>query len=298
MSAQQALAEYEAARPRLPRALAGGPIRQAETLDGIADLFDVFFLDAFGVLNIGEGAIPEAPERVAALQAAGKRVMVLTNAASTPRAALVDKYARLGFAFAPEDVVSSRGVMLDTLRAEPPLSWGVMAPEHLQGGDLDDLRLEYLEDAPGPYERAEAFLLLGSAGWTEDRQARLERALSDRPRPVLVGNPDLVAPRATGFSIEPGHYAHRLAALPGVAPRFFGKPFANIFEHALARLDPRADRARIVMVGDSLHTDILGARSAGIASALVVRYGLMAGMDVNRTIEETGIVPDFLIERT
>ncbi len=297
MDVSQAFAEYEAARHRLPDAVPAGPPRTAPDLGAIADAFDVFFLDAFGVLNIGEDAIPGAPERVKALQAAGKRVMVLTNAASTPRAQLVQKYARLGFRFAPEDVVSSRGVLLDALRAGPPRRLGVMAVPELQENDLDDLDPRYLGDDPDPYDTAEDFVLLGSAGWTEDRQARLEAALRDRPRPVWVGNPDLVAPRADGFSIEPGHYAHRLAALPGIAPRFFGKPFANMFDHAAARLGPAVDRARIVMVGDSLHTDILGARSYGIASALVAGYGFLAGQSVPDAIARSGIVPDIVLDR-
>ena len=55
--------------------------------------------------------------------------------------------------------------------------------------------------------------MIGSATWSEARQDRLEAALGQTPRPVLVGNPDIVAPRATGFSVEPGYYAHRLADL-------------------------------------------------------------------------------------
>ena len=39
------------------------------------------------------------------------------------------------------------------------------------------------------------------------------------------------------------------------------------------------------MVGDSLHTDILGAQAAGVASALVARYGFFAGQDVDSAIE-------------
>ena len=87
--------------------------------------------------------------------------------------------------------------------------------------------------------------LLGSAGWTERRQTLLEAALQDWPRPVWVGNPDVVAPRQEGFTIEPGYYAHRLADRTGIVPRFFGKPFGNIFDTALARLDGAVDPASL-----------------------------------------------------
>ena len=51
------------------------------------------------------------------------------------------------------------------------------------------------------------------------------------------------------------------------------------------------------MVGDSLHTDILGARAAGVASALVAGYGFFAGQDVASAIEKAGITPDIIVER-
>jgi len=51
------------------------------------------------------------------------------------------------------------------------------------------------------------------------------------------------------------------------------------------------------MVGDSLHTDILGAKTAGVASALISDYGFFAGENVAAAIELAGIVPDFVVAR-
>ena len=64
----------------------------------------------------------------------------------------------------------------------------------------------------------------------------LEASLRARPRPLVIANPDLVAPRETGLSLEPGYYAHLLADRLGIGPEFFGKPFKNIFDLAFARL--------------------------------------------------------------
>ncbi len=296
MTVEAAFAEYEAVRHRLPPIAGRGEMRPAADLDALAGQYDVFLLDAFGVLNIGEAAIPGVPERVAGLQAAGKRVMVVTNAASMPRAGLAAKYAALGYRFADEDIVSSRGALMQAVRAAPACRWGVMAQPELQGDDLDGLDAAYLLDAPAPYEASEAFALLGSGSWTEARQTRLQTALRARPREVWVGNPDVVAPRLDGFSVEPGHYAHRLAALPGVTVRFFGKPFGNVYDLAFARLGA-VDRGRVVMVGDSLHTDILGARAAGIGSALVAGYGFLAGRSVEAAVAQSGIAPDWVLAR-
>ncbi len=298
MTFDMAFEAYEAVRHRLPSP-AGRPTgtEMVRTLDDLAERFDAFLLDAFGVLNIGETAIPGVAERIEGLRQRGKRVMVVSNAAGFPHQALMEKYARLGFSFRSEDVVTSRLTLLAALSGREGRRWGLMATRSTGLRDLEALDLVYLEEDEGAYAEVEGFLLVGSAAWTDARQALLENALRQRPRPVLVGNPDIVAPREQGFSVEPGHFAHRLADRTGIAPEFFGKPFANIFDLALARLNPCPPKSRIVMVGDSLHTDILGAQAAGIASALVSGYGCFAESDAMAAIAQAGIGPDFVLER-
>ncbi|PTX55493.1 HAD superfamily hydrolase (TIGR01459 family) [Litoreibacter ponti] len=269
---------------------------RAPHLEAIADGIDTFLLDAFGVLNIGETAIEGVPERVARLQKAGKRVMVVSNAAGFPHADLMKKYARLGYDFAPEDVITSRKTTLHALASQPSRKWGLMATESLGRADLETLDITYLAEAARDYDAAEAFLLLGSAVWTEERQTLLVESLRRNPRPVYVGNPDIVAPRESGFSTEPGSFAHRLADAAGIEPMFFGKPFGNIFELTFAQLGS-VDPSRTVMVGDSLHTDILGGNAAGLKTALIAEYGFFAGHDVDTAIRDSGIAPDFILSR-
>lgn len=297
ITAEDALAAYEAARHRLPDApLAKGLPQSAGNLADLADNFDAFFLDAFGVLNIGETAIPGVPERVAELQASGKRVVVVSNAAGFPHERLMEKYARLGYDFAPDDVVTSRKAMAEAVLGQNgPRTWGLMVSDGVSAAEFEGLNHVRLRDDPSDYDAFDAVLMIGSATWTEARQALLETALSDRRRPVYVGNPDITAPRETGFSLEPGYFAHRLADRTGILPEFFGKPFRNIYDLAFARLSPGTRRDRVVMVGDSLHTDILGAQVAGIASALVTDYGFLAGRDARADIHATGIMPNYLL---
>lgn len=281
---------YQAVRHRLPAPGPGGACEEVANLAAVADRFDTFLLDAFGVLNVGETAIPGAAARMAELRAAGKRLIVVSNAAGLPHETLMEKYDRLGMGFAPEDVVTSRHALLHALGAEAPRLWGVMANPALPLDGVGTFR--FLEDDPAPYEAAEGFLLIGAAHWTEARQSMLEAALRDRPRPVLVGNPDIAAPREGGPSCEPGHWAHQLADRTGVAPAFHGKPFGGIYELAFRR----ADRAgRTVMVGDSLHTDILGAQVAGVASALITGHGVLRGRDWRAAIAASGIRPDLVM---
>ena len=292
----EAFAAYEAVRHRLPAVQRAGSVQRLPDLGGLADSIDTFLLDAFGVLNIGETAIAGVPERVAGLQKAGKRVIVVSNAAGYPHSTLMEKYKRLGYDFAPEDVITSRKTVLHALSSEPKRRWGVVAQKSFGLEGLDHLDMAFLGDHAADYDDVEGFLMLGSSNWTDDRQTLLEASLARNPRPVFVGNPDIVAPREYGFSTEPGHYAHRLADRTGIEPQFFGKPFNNIFELAFAQLGP-IDPARTVMVGDSLHTDILGGQIAGIKSALIAGFGFFDGHDVHKPISTSGIIPDYILDR-
>ena len=293
----EAFAAYEAVRHRLPSVQRSGNCIRKANLEDIAEAFDVFLLDAFGVLNIGETAIEGVPERVAALQKSGKRVLVVSNAAGFPHASLMEKYARLGYDFAPEDVITSRKAALKGVRSSLDRHWGLMATEAFGRADLEGLNITYLAEDKSEYDAAEGFLLLGSAVWTEERQDLLEAALIRNQRPVFVGNPDIVAPRETGFSTEPGSYAHRLADRTGVEPYFFGKPFGNIFDLVFERLENDVDCSRIAMVGDSLHTDILGGQAANVKSVLIAGYGFFQGHEVAEAIAASGIKPDYILDR-
>lgn len=298
MTAEEAFLAYEAVRHRLPSPAIfhDRSVRHVASLAEIADQFDVFLLDAFGVLNIGETVIPGTPERVADLKAAGKIVSVVSNAASLPVADLLQKYHRLGYEFDLSDIVTSRAAMAVAMHGTNGARRGVMGPDSTALDDFDGLDWVLLGDEVGPFDEVDGFLLMGSGSWTPARQSLLESALMARPRPVLVANPDIVAPRETGFSQEPGHFAHQLADRVGVDPTFYGKPFPSVFDLALSRLG-EVDKSRVVMIGDSLHTDILGAQAHGIRSALIADYGFFAGQDVHSAMQRSGIFPDFLVTR-
>jgi glycerol 3-phosphatase-2 len=148
------------------------------------------------------------------------------------------------------------------------------------------------------YANAEGFLMFGASAWSEPRQALLEQAMKDSPRQVLVGNPDLVAPVESGLSREPGHYAHRLANATGIEPVFFGKPFPAIFDMARERIRPGVPDERVLMVGDTLHTDILGGTGRRFPHRADRRATAFSTARIRpRAIAESGIVPDFILDR-
>jgi glycerol-1-phosphatase len=285
---------YESVRHRLPQATFPTTSTHARDLSDIADRYDAFILDAFGVLNVGTTPIPGAVARIAQLRAAGKRLIVLTNAASYTRAEALTKYRALGFDFTADEVVSSRDAAVS--RLSPGLTWAAIAA---QGDSFSDIPADVTDliDDPDALTRAGGILFLSSMRWTPDRQARLTEALRKNPRPVVIANPDIVAPREDGLTVEPGAFGHDLTDATGIACAYFGKPFPDAYDDALSHL-PGIPRNRIAMVGDTLHTDVLGGRAAGIGSILITGHGLFAGRDTAAFIARSGIVPDVILPAT
>jgi HAD superfamily hydrolase (TIGR01450 family) len=272
--------------------------RVCATLADVADRYDGFVLDAFGVLNVGATPIPGAVERMAELRGLGKALVVLTNAASVTRAEALEKYRRLGFDFAPEEVVSSRDLAATALAARRDVGlWAAITGPGGRFGDIE-AEVEALDADESLLERADGFLFLGSEGWTPARQAALIAALRARPRPLVVANPDVVAPREAGFSLEPGHFAHEIGAATGIALEFHGKPFPGAFAEALRRMPAGVRPERVAMVGDTLHTDVLGGRAAGLGAVLVASHGLFKGRELGPFMARSGIWPDAVVETT
>ena len=100
------------------------------------------------------------------------------------------------------------------------------------------------------------------------------------------------------FSAEPGYWALRAMQATGIVPRWYGKPHGAAFNLAFAKLEQvygrQFDRNRVAMVGDSLHTDILGARAAGLQAVLLTGYGLFSDGGAHDMIEACAIAPDWI----
>jgi HAD superfamily hydrolase (TIGR01459 family) len=111
--------------------------------------------------------------------------------------------------------------------------------------------------------------------------------------PLVCTNPDRIIPYASGHQLGPGAIAHAYASLGG-RTFLYGKPHPPIYEAALAGLD----RRRVVALGDTVETDIAGARAAGIASVLVLT-GVHASEadDLEAVFARHGARPDAILGR-
>lgn len=235
------------------------------TLEELAELYDGFLLDSYGVLNRAEEPIPLASEGVEWLKSIGRKVRVLTN-----NAALSEEDNR--------SLLSSIGIPLDhgevvcsgSLLARERERLGIDGPVFYMGlaSGREYLRQAGLTTTDKP-DATRVVVLGSSRGYRMRRIAEAQRILSQEGSLLVVLNPDAVAPRPGGVMARvSGVTARSLARGTGCKVALLGKPFGEIYSLALDRIGLPANR--VVAIGDTLATDILGARHAGISSALVL----------------------------
>lgn len=232
----------------------------------LAERYDAFILDLWGVLHNGVAAYPEAVDCLKALKARGKKLLVLSNA---PRraAGILERNVELGLVPELYDALHSSGEETWLHLKERPDAWyrdlgrrGFHLGPARDLGIREGLEIDFVEDLA-----AADFILLTGTHSSEDRVEDFEELLQAaraRDLPMVCANPDLVVIRGSTMEICAGAIAARYEEL-GAEVRYHGKPHADVYRRAFALLGVE-DRARIAGVGDSFRTDIAGARAAGI----------------------------------
>ena len=291
-SVEQVFDRYETVRHRLPHAVFPDDTKEIGSLLDVVSQADAFVFDAFGVLNIGKTPIDGAAVRLDQLRSEGCAIRILSNAASYDHQKAVEKFQKLGIVIADQEVITSRDATLECLNSE---LWGCIAATDDDLSDID-AKVVRLGDDRALYNTVDAFLFLSTEDWSLERQTILEGALRQRVRPIWIANADVVAPREHGFTLEPGHFGHLLADKGLEHVRFFGKPFPEAYRMVEASL-PNIPRERIVMCGDTLHTDILGAVARGWRTVLVTKDGVFSGTNALDYCRLSNCKPDWHLER-
>jgi HAD superfamily hydrolase (TIGR01459 family) len=265
----------------------------------IADRFDLFLVDQYGVLHDGVAAYPGAIDALAEMASCGRRIVVLTNSGKGA-AANIARLGALGFADSRLDaVVSSGEVALHYVKngtLGPPFTVGAVACVIGRPGDSYAFSSDDFQLVARPQDAA----LLVFAGSDAPRMSleayrRNLRSAAKAGVPAICINPDITMIRDGALMPAPGAIARVYQDLGG-AVEYIGKPYPLIFTHAIATAALGAG-ARVVMIGDSPEHDVAGARAMGL-STLLVRTGIhghLTEQELLRYCERCGGVPDFLM---
>ncbi len=250
-------------------------LRFVEHLRDLTGNADIILSDVWGVLHDGKRAFPEACAALRSFRQTGGTVVLITNA-PRPWDSVRDQLRQLG---APDDcydgIVSSGDLTRSYIATRPGM--GVF-----QIGPGRDHPIYHGQDVSfAPLDSADFIVCTGlfddDTETPEDYRGMMERART-RGLPFVCANPDLVVERGADLIYCAGAIAELYGTLGGEVI-YFGKPYAPIYDEAIAkakRLRGNGKGERVLAIGDSVRTDLTGANTMGIDCVFVTR-GIHAG---------------------
>src|SRR3954468_22364697 len=243
-------------------------------VEGLRDLvggLEVVLSDIWGVVHNGLVAFPEACEALHTFRKQGGTVILITNA-PRPADSVQRQLRKLGVDDATYDAIVSSGDLTRHFIADHPgrkMFW--IGPER------DNSIHRGLDPALAPLGQADYIVCTGlfddETESAEDYRAMMLQA-RDRKLPLICANPDIVVERGDRLIYCAGAIAELYRELGGEVI-FYGKPHRPIYERAMAlageRQGHQIDRKKVLAIGDSVRTDLTGAREFGIDCLFVTR---------------------------
>ena len=276
-------------------------MKHIENFKSIIDKYKIIFFDAFGVIKTYQGLVPGVEKTFAYLNAENKEFYIVTNDASRSPAQLAESFHRMG---------------LKAIRAEHIISSGMLTKEYLDLKVLDGIvaylgttdSAHYIESTglhtlpvsevnAGNIDKVNALIFLDDEGFNWQRDLNIAvNILRKRTIPVIVANTDRAYPLSVhDVSIAIGGIASMIESVVGKQFIRFGKPDSQMFMFAYDLIRDRGPVSKrdIVMVGDTLQTDILGGNKFGLDTVLVLT-GNTLPHDADTRIKATGIAPTYI----
>jgi HAD superfamily hydrolase (TIGR01459 family) len=241
----------------------------------LAPGYDVLLCDVWGVVHNGVVAFPHACDALMRARARGASVVFITNA-PRPSEVVARQLDKLHVPRETYDaIVSSGDVTRSVVQARPGQSLFHLGPER------DHEIFTGLNVHFAPLESADYVVCSGldddDNDTPEDYRGRLATMLKRRLF-MVCGNPDVVVERGSRLVYCAGSIADLYATMGGEV-LYAGKPYRPIYDMALAKAQAASGRkvapARVLAIGDSVRTDLKGARTIGV-DFLFVTSGIHA----------------------
>ncbi len=217
-------------------------------------------IDLNGTLYFRERALPGAAQAVAQLRAQGFKLRFMTNTDTKTRRQLQELIASYGFDLPANEVFSAAHVTYEYLRRNRLRFMGLL-PDSLREDFADLLWDEEKPDC----------ILVG-----ENREA-IDYPMLNRMFGHLMRGAELVVMQpnrhyylADGPHLDTGSFGALFEYATGLQAHIMAKPSASFFDMVLK--DMKLAAQDVLVVGDDIETDIVGAARVG-ASSLLVQTG-------------------------
>lgn len=270
----------------------------------IVTSYSTVFFDAFGVLKNHRGILPGIQNTFKFLGEQGIDYFIVTNDASRSPSDLAQSYQQQGLHMIVEEKIVSSGMLaqdylsLKVRNGKVAYLGGEKSAYYIKAAGLEAINISDVDLAHCDDINALVFMDDEGYEWYEgiNKAVNLLRQINI---PVIVSNTDKSYPVSSSeVAIATGGLANMVQDIVGKTFVKFGKPDSQIFvfamEHSIEQ-GGTADKNKILMVGDTLATDILGANKFGLDTLLVLTGNtLKKHMDVR--IGATGIIPTYVSE--
>jgi HAD superfamily hydrolase (TIGR01459 family) len=240
----------------------------------LAPAYDVVLCDVWGVVHNSVVAFGDACTALTRFRRQGGTVVLITNA-PRPAEVVMELLDGLDVPRAAYDAIVSSG---DVTRAVIAARAGESA---FHVGPARDVPIFDGLAPLAPLESADYVVCSGlfdDTTETPQDYVTLIAAMRERGLTMVCANPDIVVERGDKLVYCAGAIADLYAAAGGDVV-YAGKPFRPIYEQALAVARAVRGRetapARLLAIGDSIHTDLKGAAAFGI-DFLFVTAGIHA----------------------
>lgn len=278
-------------------------MKRIENFKSIIDRYEIIFFDAFGVLKTHTGLVPGIERTFAYLREQKKEYYIVTNDASRSPAKLAQSYHDNGlWAVSPDRIISSG--MLTKEYLDLKINDGIVAylgttesAHYLESTGIHTMPIRDINASN--IDKVNALVFLDDEGfdWFGDLNKTVN-LLRKRTIPAIVANTDKVYPVSQhDVSIAIGGLAGLVEDIVGKQFIRFGKPDSQMFMFAfdMIRNYRNISKKEIVMVGDTLQTDIIGGNKFGLDTVLVLS-GNTRPEDAENRITATGIVPTYICD--
>lgn len=267
----------------------------------ILSRYRAVLFDAFGVLKNYNGLITGIGRTFDFLAERDMAFFVLTNDSSRSPEKMAEYYQQRGIsAISTETIISSGMLTQSYLRHKLRDGYVVYLGTEASSYYLHNTGLIGIPISEFTMDRADdvrALVLLDEEGfdWNRDLNTAIN-LLRRKNIPVIVANSDETYPVSHDeIHIAIGGIADMLEDIVGKRFLRFGKPSSQMFIFAFEYLQKRMDirKEDVLMVGDTLFTDIIGGNKFGMDTALVLS-GNTSFKQATFMIESTGIIPDYI----
>jgi len=230
----------------------------------LADEFDGLLIDLDGVVWIGREPVPGSPETLAALLAAGKRIVFVTNNPAKFPAEYAERLRGFGVEVGESQIVTAGMVAARLARQAVGANGSAFVASRTTLKEMVAAAgVTVLEGEAG--RDAGVVVVSGHPHFDYAELLTAKRAL-DAGAALIGTSRDPTMPMPGGEWPGTGAILAAVEIASGRVAEIAGKPERHLFELALAAL---GNTERVAMVGDRLSSDIEGGQRAGLATVLV-----------------------------